>query len=241
MSYLYTNIKTIGTYGQHQGYISYSTSQTDDDYTVTISEVGELFSSTSPYSSTYSTSGTSTITASIGSTSRSGSKNGLSANVSSSHSVYLAFNNFNTLTVPITKSNSQQTVTVSISWNWSNIHLTNSVTLTIPAKQSAPVTYTISYNANGGTNAPTAQTYTGSPITITTNKPSRNGYTFVKWDGSVVNIKEDKQVRAITEKKICTVAYVDYVNQKTELAEVYYGDPLVVPVVESVEGMMFEG
>ena len=56
----------------------------------------------------------------------------------------------------------------------------------------SPNTYTISYNANGGSGAPTAQTKTyGTDLTLTTSKPTRSGYTFNGWntksDGSGTN------------------------------------------------------
>ena len=42
--------------------------------------------------------------------------------------------------------------------------------------------YTVTYDANGGTNAPEAQRKTkGENLTLTTNKPSRNGYEFIGW------------------------------------------------------------
>ena len=53
-------------------------------------------------------------------------------------------------------------------------------------------TYTISYNANGGTGAPTSQTKVyGADLTLTTSTPTRSGYTFNGWntksDGSGTN------------------------------------------------------
>ncbi len=42
-------------------------------------------------------------------------------------------------------------------------------------------TYTLTYNANGGSGAPTSQTGNGK-ITISSFKPSRDGYTFKKWN-----------------------------------------------------------
>ena len=56
----------------------------------------------------------------------------------------------------------------------------------------SPNTYTISYNANGGSGAPTAQTKTyGTDLTLTTSTPTRSGYTFDGWntksDGSGTN------------------------------------------------------
>lgn len=48
----------------------------------------------------------------------------------------------------------------------------------IPAKAS----YTISYNANGGSGAPSSQTkYYGTNITLSAAKPTRTGYTFKGW------------------------------------------------------------
>ena len=44
-------------------------------------------------------------------------------------------------------------------------------------------TYTVSYNANGGSGAPSAQTKTsGTNLTLSTTKPTRTGYTFNGWN-----------------------------------------------------------
>ena len=49
---------------------------------------------------------------------------------------------------------------------------------------SAKPSYTISYNANGGTGAPGNQTkWYGTDIIISSSKPTRTGYTFVRWNG----------------------------------------------------------
>ena len=46
-------------------------------------------------------------------------------------------------------------------------------------------TYTVSYNANGGTGAPAAQTKThGVPLTLSSQKPTREGYAFQGWGTS---------------------------------------------------------
>lgn len=50
--------------------------------------------------------------------------------------------------------------------------------LTIPAKDS----YTVSYNANNGSGAPSSQTkWYGENLTLSSTKPTRSGYTFVGW------------------------------------------------------------
>lgn len=55
-----------------------------------------------------------------------------------------------------------------------------------------PISYTISYNANGGSGAPGSQTKThGTDLKLSNTKPTRSGYTFVNWntksDGSGIN------------------------------------------------------
>lgn len=56
-----------------------------------------------------------------------------------------------------------------------------SKTVAIPALAS----YTISYNANGGSGAPSSQTkYYGKNITLSKAKPTRTGYTFKGWGTS---------------------------------------------------------
>ena len=44
-------------------------------------------------------------------------------------------------------------------------------------------TYTVSYNANGGSGAPSSQTKTyGKSLTLSSTKPTRTGYSFVSWN-----------------------------------------------------------
>lgn len=46
-----------------------------------------------------------------------------------------------------------------------------------------PNTYTVSYNANGGSGAPSNQTKThGTNLTLSSTKPTRTGYTFKNWN-----------------------------------------------------------
>ena len=56
--------------------------------------------------------------------------------------------------------------------------MTVSTSYTIPALTK----YTISYNANGGSGAPSAQSkYYGKTLTLSSTKPTRTGYTFKGW------------------------------------------------------------
>lgn len=59
--------------------------------------------------------------------------------------------------------------------------ITVKTTVTIPALP----TYTISYNANGGSGAPSSQTKThGTTLTLSSTKPTRTGHTFLGWSTS---------------------------------------------------------
>ena len=50
---------------------------------------------------------------------------------------------------------------------------------------SAKSTYTVSYNANGGSGAPSSQTKVhGVALTLSSTKPTRTGYTFKGWGTS---------------------------------------------------------
>lgn len=53
-------------------------------------------------------------------------------------------------------------------------------------------TYTITYNANGGSGAPSAQTkYKNKSITLSSTKPTRTGYDFVGWGTSTTDTTVD--------------------------------------------------
>lgn len=78
---------------------------------------------------------------------------------------------------PITRTTTAQTPSLSISGGGSS----NSVTITIPARTS----WDITYNANGGTGAPATQKkYYDLALTLSSTKPTREGYTFLEWSGS---------------------------------------------------------
>ena len=55
-------------------------------------------------------------------------------------------------------------------------------TCTVIVNEPAPGTYTLAYNANGGSGAPVSQTKThGTALTLSSVKPTREGYTFLGW------------------------------------------------------------
>lgn len=63
-------------------------------------------------------------------------------------------------------------------WSQGSYEDSAKVTFTV-----TPNTYTVSYNANGGSGAPSAQTKThGVNLTLSSTKPTRTGYTFKNWN-----------------------------------------------------------
>lgn len=97
-------------------------------------------------------------------------------------------------TKTIAKTTSAQNVTFSVSFNfnvtWSGSYggtKTASGSISVPAKTS----YKVSYDANGGSGAPSAQTkWHGTILVLSSAKPTRTGYSFQGWatssGGSVV-------------------------------------------------------
>ena len=109
---------------------------------------------------------------------------------------------------------------------------TDSGSTTVPALAS----YSVSYNANGGTGAPGSQTkYYGRTLTLSSTKPTRTGYTFKGWatssDGSVAyaagasyTSNSSVTLYAIWEEHCLTVNYysnyADYCTLKGDAVSV---------------------
>ena len=94
-------------------------------------------------------------------------------------------NTVKTGTVTISKGTSAKSIAFSVSFDfkltWSGSYagtLSASGSISVAAKTS----YTVKYNANGGSGAPSAQTkWYGTALTLSTTKPTRSGYTFKGW------------------------------------------------------------
>ncbi|MCM1284954.1 MAG: InlB B-repeat-containing protein [Acetobacter sp.] len=81
-------------------------------------------------------------------------------------------------------------------------------------------TYTVTYNANGGNGAPSAQTKNhGANLTLSSTKPTRTGYTFVGWGetasatsaaysaGSIYSNNKNITLYAVWRKQAYTITY----------------------------------
>lgn len=93
--------------------------------------------------------------------------------------------NIATGTVTITKGTSAKSVALALTFvmnfTWKNVYGgTKSASGSISV--SAKTSYKITYNANGGSGAPSQQTkWHGTNITLSSTKPTRTGYTFKGW------------------------------------------------------------
>ena len=71
-----------------------------------------------------------------------------------------------------------QTITVT--------YYDKTTTFVVNVTDPTPVTHTVTFNANGGTGGPTTQTKTyGASLLLTSEKPTRDGFTFKEWNTSV--------------------------------------------------------
>lgn len=88
----------------------------------------------------------------------------------------------------INKTTSKQWISFSASFafngTWNGVYggtKSTSGSIEVAAKPS----YTISYNANGGSGAPSSQTkWYGANLTLSSSKPTRTGYSFLGWSTS---------------------------------------------------------
>lgn len=101
--------------------------------------------------------------------------NGNSFDFSASRGVGTSYNN--------------RTYTVHAWWDASGFsHGTNYATTTVTVPAIARPTYTVSYNANGGSGAPSNQTKQHDiTLTLSSTKPTRSGYTFAGWGTSATD------------------------------------------------------
>ena len=89
------------------------------------------------------------------------------------------------------------------------------VILYVTVNANSIQTFTITYNANGGTGAPAAQTKThGTALTLSTTKPTRDGYTFLGWAESKTATSAQYQPGGQFTKDADTTLYAVWSEQK---------------------------
>lgn len=143
----------------------------------------------------------------------------------------------------VDKTTSSQTITAKNTVEVTSVSSgtkSASVSYEIPAKTS----YTVSYDANGGSGAPSSQKkWHGTALTLSSAKPTRTGYTFVRWvssgrtDGTVyfqpsgtTNYNGNQKLVAEWEENRITVnLYSNYADYGT-----YQGESLNVSASTNV-------
>lgn len=81
--------------------------------------------------------------------------------------------------------NGSATKTITVTFRNFNNDNGDSATTTVTFNVTVPAwtSYTVSYNANGGSGAPSSQTkWKDQTLTLSSTKPTRTGYTFSKWN-----------------------------------------------------------
>lgn len=97
-------------------------------------------------------------------------------------------------------------------------------------------TFTVSYNANGGTDAPTSQTkYYDQNLTLTSSTPTRDSYTFLGWSESATATSPTYYAGSIYESNSSTILYAVWqiINYDFSVSELEI-TPDVVTQYESV-------
>lgn len=118
-----------------------------------------------------------------------------------------------TCTHTYNRSTSAQSITckgtVQITGGYHNGTSSKSTTISVPALAS----YKVTYNANGGSGAPSAQTkYYGRTLTLSSTKPTRSGYTFQGWSTSSTGSVEYNAGGSYTGNKAITLYAVWKIN-----------------------------
>ena len=146
---------------------------------ITATQIAVTSLSISPSSKTLGKNGTATFTAVV---SPSGASNNCTWSISPSGIVTLDTSSGGTVTVTAGTTTGSVTLTAT-----STVTSSKTATATIAVQNNH--VYTISYDANGGTGAPSGESYTTTSetshnFTVSATVPTRTGYTFVGWNTS---------------------------------------------------------
>lgn len=141
--------------------------------------------------------------------------------------------------------NGSATKTITVTFKNFNNDNGDSATKTVSFSVTVPAwtSYTVSYNANGGSGAPSSQTkWKDQTLTLSSTKPTRTGYTFSKWntksDGSGTSYSSGASYTSNsavtlyavwTENKLTVNYYSNYATYGT-----YKGESLSVSASNNV-------
>ena len=176
-----TTVSTTPNYGYQFSSWSGISSPVTGAHTVTayFTKIEVTSLSISPSSKTLGKNGTATFTAVV---SPSGASNNCTWSISPSGIVTLDTSSGGTVTVTAGTTTGSVTLTAT-----STVTSSKTATATIAVQNNH--VYTISYDANGGTGAPSGESHTTTSetsynFTVSNTVPTRTGYTFVGWNTS---------------------------------------------------------
>ena len=108
-------------------------------------------------------------------------------------------------------------------------------------KAPAP-TYSVEFYLQGGELYKSVQVEKDRGVDVNSVgiPPAPEGYRFIKWDKSVVNVTQNISTTAQYEKVSVPIVFVDHENETVKLMEVPYGDPVQSPAVQDVPGKVFK-
>lgn len=164
--------------------MDYAVTTGNTAYTITLSWLGEGWTSSSSYSSTYSQSNAASLVGKVNGTQK------ISASITGNRSYTVSSAGYSwhrgwsgTSTTTINRTTSSQSIPVVVTYTVSGTTHTGTVNVTVPALDS----YTVTYNGNGNTGGtvPAKQTkYYGKSLTLSSSQPTKTGYTFLGWGTS---------------------------------------------------------
>lgn len=101
--------------------------------------------------------------------------------------------------------------------------------------------YTVVYYDSDESKILSEQTVTEGGYAIVPQTPEKEGYDFIGWSKTNINVKENMEIYPMFVKKQFTVMFVDWTNQVIEARKFEYGDKLEAPTCPEIEGYNFEG
>ena len=114
--------------------------------------------------------------------------------------------------------------------------------------------YSVEYNANGGTGAPSSQIKShGEDLTLSSQIPTRTDYTFICWNteedgsgdayypGSIYSANDDVTLYAQWESSLHTVCFIDWDGTVLSTQQVLHGSAATAPANPTREGYTFVG
>jgi len=186
--YTSTHYTAVGTnYCWIYGCCDYYTTNYDDKVRVTSDWVGEAWTE-GPGTYTENASSTTTVTVN-GTTCTTGTlSSARTKTIAEGVWTYVKAGGSSSNYVDVAKGTSAKSVNLVLTYSIRGSSYTKTVSISIPAL----ATYSVSYNANGGSGAPTSQTKTyGKTLTLSSTTPTRSGWTFQGWGTSATDTTVD--------------------------------------------------